>query len=238
MLKKNSDNDGYQFGTKWYSSEEILEKLEKGEISFEDFLNKCYIGDLTDEEIEDDRREAMKIFADAFVVKQLQEKKIEIVILDEDDKPVEKKDVKDNGKYKIAISYGDKNYSVSDFSFSKKAEASESPAEVSESATEASESPVEAPAVKTPEKFAYVSEGKIIPEDKVELLRIAKKPVKKVVFAAGKKEFSIEDAAYLIENTTIEVSVYDISTEDLYPPRLNDEEVAKILADYKKSKKK
>lgn len=235
MLRKNNGNDGsrmYQFGTKWYSSEEILEKLEKGEISFEDFLNKCYIGeDLTDDVIEEDRREAMKIFADAFVVKQLQEKKIAIVILDEDDKPVEKKEVKNDGKYKIAISYGDKNYSVSDFSFSKKVEVLESPAEVSEPATEAS-------TVKTPEEFIYVSEGKIIPEDKVELLRIAKKPVKKVVFAVGKKEFSIEDAAYLIENTTIEVSVYDISTEDLYPPRLNDEEVAKILADYKKSKKK
>ena len=233
MLKKNSGNDDsgmYQFGTKWYSSEEILEKLEKGEISFEDFLNKCYIGDLTDEEIEDDRREAMKIFADAFVVKQLQEKKIEIVILDENDNLVEKKDVKNDGKYKIAINYGDKNYSVSDFSFSKKAEASES-------ATEASESPVEAPAVKTPEKFAYVSEGKIIPEDKAELLRIAKKPVKKVVFAVGKKEFSIEDAAYLSENGATIVA-YDVLAEEFYPTRLDDEEVNKLFANYKKSKKK
>lgn len=234
MLRKNNGNDGsrmYQFGTKWYSSEEILEKLEKGEISFEDFLNKCYIGeDLTDEEIEDDRREAMKIFADAFVVKQLQEKKIEIVILDEDDKPVEKKDVKDNGKYKIAISYGDKNYSVSDFSFSKKAEASESPAEVSEPATEA-------PAVKTPEKFAYVSEGKIVPEEKVNLLKVAKKTIKKVIFTVGKEAFSIEDAAYLSENGTT-IVVYDVSAEEFYPTRLDDEEVNKLFADYKKSKKK
>lgn len=234
MLRKNNGNDGsrmYQFGTKRYSSEEILEKLEKGEISFEDFLNKCYIGeDLTDEEIEDDRREAMKIFADAFVVKQLQEKKIAIVILDEDDKPVEKKEVND-GKYKIAISYGDKNYSVSDFSFKKKVEASGSASETSASESE------EAPAAE-PEKFIYISEGKIIPKDKVELLRIAKKSVEKVVFAVGKKEFSVEDAAYLVEHTTIAVAAYNVSTEDLYPTRLDDEEVKKIFADYKKQKSK
>lgn len=231
MLKKNCSSM-YLYGTKYFSVEEILEMCRGGKISCDDALNKCYPGDdITDEEIEDFHREVLEIFAEDFVVRQLQEKKIAIVILDEDDNLVEKKDINEDGKYKIAISYGDKNYSVSDFSFKKKVEASGSASETSASESE------EAPTAE-PEKFIYISEGKIIPKDKVELLRIAKKSVEKVVFAVGKKEFSVEDAAYLVEHTTIAVAAYNVSTEDLYPTRLDDEEVKKIFADYKKQKSK